>query len=378
MKISFVLGHELPFPPEKGGGVNSLLAGLCRALAALGHEVTAYSPTVPGRPDRETRDGVRHVRVKGTARRSKNLANVAAGIPYALRVARVIEPCDVLSGHLWHGFLFSRFPRARVVTHTIHRDPKKFLLLFSLLDRIYTGSDAVTAEATRVVPSLAAKLRTVYNAVEFAGYPEPAPRARDGRIRFLFVGRFSADKGLETFVPAFCDAADRNPAIQFRAVGPMIASGGGDEALVARMRTLVAERGLADRVEFAEPVYDRAALDEVIRSADVVVLPSVGGETLNMSILECMRLGRALLISDLPANAPLCVEGTTGFFARAGDAAHWTARILELAQDVDRLELFGANAWRDGRERFSCERIAAEYVRDFETLLARKNDRGRA
>lgn len=373
MKISFVLGHELPFPPEKGGGVNSLLAGLCKALATLGHEVTAYSPMVPGRPDRELRDGVRHVRVKGAERRPRNLANVVAGIPYALRVARAVEPCDVLSGHLWHGFFFSRFPRARVVTHTIHRDPKKFLLLFSLLDRIYTGSDAVTADAGRVVPRLAAKCRTIYNAVDFTDYPEPPPRSRDGQVRFIFVGRFSADKGLETFIPAFCDAAARNPDIRFKAVGPMTAQGGGDATLVARMRTLVTERGLTDRVEFAQPIYDRAALDEVIRDADVVVLPSIGGETLNMSILECMRLGRALLISDLPANAPLTADGETGFFARTGDSADWTARILELAQDPDRLDRFGVAAYRYGRERFSCERIAAEYVNDFAAMLAAKS-----
>ena len=373
MKISFVLGHELPFPPAKGGGVNSLLAGLCKAFASLGHDVTAYSPMVPGRPNFEVLDGVRHVRVKGAERRTHNLVNVAAGIPYALRVSRIIEPCDVLSCHLWHGFLFTRFSRARVVTHTIHRDPKKFLLLFAMFDRIYSGSEAVTADATRVVPLLASKCRTVYNAVDFAGYINPLPRLPDGQVRFLYVGRFSVDKGLESFITGFSEAAARHTGIRFKSVGPMTAQEGGDEALVHRMRALVEARGLTDRVEFAEPIYDRHVLDKAISAADVVVLPSIGGETLNMSILECMRLGRAFLISDLPANAPLIIEGETGFWARAGDSADWAARILELASDPARLQRFGEAAYRYGQKKFSCENIAKEYLNDFDVMLFSKS-----
>lgn len=372
MKISFVLGHELSFPPAKGGGVNSLLDGLCKALVSLGHEVTAYSPMAPQRPSFEILDGVRHVRVKGAKRRAHNLANVATGIPYALRVFRKLENCDVLSCHLWHGFFFTRCSRARVVTHTIHRDPKKFLLLFTMFDRIYAGSEAVTAEASRVVPLIASKCRTVSNAVDFTHYPKPVPRSPDGYVRFLYVGRFSADKGLESFIIGFCEAAKLHSGIRFKTIGPMTTHGGGDESLVDRMRTLVADRGLSDRIEFAEPIYDRGLLDQAISAADIVVLPSIGGETLNMSILECMRIGRAVLISDLPANTPLIAEGETGFLARAGDSADWTARILELASDPSRLQRFGEAAYRYGRERFSCENTALEYLNDFEAMLASK------
>jgi glycosyltransferase involved in cell wall biosynthesis len=371
MKITFALGHELPFPPDKGGGVNSLLEGLCKALATLGHDVTAYSPSTPGRPDLEIRDGVRHVRVRGTSRRPRNFLNVLAGVPYALRLAWALEPCDVFSGHLWHGFFFSLFKRARVVTHTIHRDPKRYLLLFALLDRIYSGSDTVTEAATRVVPLLADKCRTIYNAVDFTGYAIPSSKPRDGKVRFLFIGRFSADKGLDTFIPAFCDAAKHQSDIFFKSVGPITAGEGADESLVTRMRMLVDQRKLSNRVDFMPPIYDRVALDTLIHESDVVVLPSVGGETLNMSILESMRIGRALLISDLPANSPLLKEGLTGLFACAGDQSNWSDRILEISRDHDRLERFGVAAYHYGREHFSCEHIAQEYVQDFEALLAK-------
>lgn len=372
MKISFVLGHELPFPPEKGGGVNSLLDGLTKALAALGHEVTAYSPQVKGRPDEEVRDGVKHIRVQGEERKPSHLKNFFAGLPYARRVKKVLQPCDVLSCHLLHGFLFARTVKARVVTHTIHRDPKKFLYLFSSLNRIYTGSDAITERAADVVPSLAQKFKTVYNCVDFDAYPKASPLQESREVRFLFVGRFSEDKGLATLVTAFCAAARSNPNIRLKTVGPMTAEGGADPQFVERLKTQVTAAGLEERINFVQPIFDRAKLDEEIRNADVVVLPSIGGETLNMSILECMRIGRALLISDLAANAPLNKEGETGFFAKAGDSDDWTEKILHLASDKARLKTFGENAYRYGLQTFSCKGIAAAYISDFNQLLTLK------
>jgi glycosyltransferase involved in cell wall biosynthesis len=372
MRISFVLGHELPFPPIQGGGVNSLLNDLSKAFAKLGHEVTAYSPLAHSGPSLEVRDGVRHIRVRGANRRSNNLVNTSVGLPYALRVLRAVEPCDVLSCHLLHGFLFTRFSRARVVTHTIHRDPKRFLLLFSFLDRIYAGSDDVTAQAKHILPSLASKCRTIYNSVDFSGYPSPMKSLSKNYISFIYVGRFSADKGLESFVTAFCDAAVRHSGIRFKTIGPMDAQSGADEALVSRMRAYVKGRGLTDRIKFSEPIYDRELLDKEICDADVVVLPSIRGETLNMSILECMRLGRAVLISDLPANLPLIANGETGLLATAGDAADWTGRILEIASNPERIDRFGAKAYSFCKENFSCEKIALDYLMDFEAMLAKK------
>jgi hypothetical protein len=83
-----------------------------------------------------------------------------------------------------------------------------------------------------------------------------------------------------------------------------------------------------------------------------------------------MRIGRTVLISDLPANGPLLVDGLTGMFARAGDSAHWTKKILELAAAPEQLQHFGVEAYFYGRQKFSCEQIAREYLIDFEKLLA--------
>lgn len=368
MKISFALGHELSFPPTRGGGVNSLLHSLSRALAVEGHQVTAYSPLFGSLPRRETIDGVTHIRLKGSRRRPNNLINALFGLPYALSLRATLEPCDVLSCHMLHSFMYASIRNARVVTHTVHRDPKRFLHLFRGLDRIYTGSDAVSEQARKVAPQIAEKVRTVYNCIDYTGYDLPKPNPSP-LVRFIFVGRLSEDKGVETLIRAFVAASKLNSGIELSLVGPLEAKDGGDEALVERCQSYIHSESIEDRIKIEPPIFDRARLDERIRRSDVVCLPSLRGETLNMSIIESMRLAKCLLVSDLPANTPLVQTGYNGFFAKTGDDSDWKQKILYLASNRDQLAELGSHAYRYGLEKFSAPRIAKDYVDDFHRLL---------
>lgn len=369
MKIAYVLGHELPFPPKSGGGVNSLLHAVTKAVARAGHDVTAYSPTFEGAARSEILDGVRHIRVQGAARHPDNLRNQVRGLPYAWRVRAALETCDVLNCHLLTSFLFKPHPKARLVTHTIHRDPKKVLMLAGLLDRIYTGSAAVSDEAAKRVPRLLSKIKTVHNCVDFDGYAnDPPPRNRE--FTFIYVGRFSRDKGIETLLRAFIAAAREDRNIRLMTVGPLAAQVGGEPDFVEEMQRLAVSSGFADRISFLPPIYDRAKLDAQIRRADVVCLPSLGGETLNMSILECLRLSRPTLVSDLPANLPLVQSGVSGFFARAGDVEDWKRMIGQMAVlEDDRFLDMARGAYLYGLKNFASDAIAARYIEDFEELL---------
>jgi len=368
MKIQFVLGHELPFPPAKGGGVNSLLDGLTVTLAKAGHEVVAYSPCVENRPDEEVIQGVRHIRLRGAARSPNNLLNFLKGIPYALHVAFKMEKGDVVSCHMLHGFFYTWWRKSKIVTHTIHRDPKLFLKLFSKMDRIYAGTDSIVNEAKVILPEMASLFKVIYNCVDFSYYTSPTPLPSRLEVVFLFVGRFSRDKGLDILIKAFCQAAKKNQKIRLKTLGPMTAEGGADEGLIAEMEDIVQREGLKERVEFCPPVFTRSEIDAAIRDSEVVCLPSVGGETLNMSVIESMRVGRALLISDLPANAPLCKHSETGLFAKCESVQDWEAKILEIAEDRKRMDLMGRNIYAYGYNKFSSGQIAEEYIADFSAL----------
>jgi len=369
MKINVVLGHELPFPSKKGGGVNSLLGQLVNEFNDLENEVTVFSPTFEGYNNTETINGVKYIRVKGAARRPNLIVNFIIGLPYFFRVLKKMDYADVLSSHLWHGFLFSFFKVSKVKTHTVHRDPKKFLKLFSFFDRIYFGSDSVCLDAKIMMPNFKSKFMTIYNCVDFKKYSDPRPWKVDEKIKFLYVGRFSEDKGLQSLFEGFNKSFKFNPNIYLKTVGPLTEEGGSNITYIKALSNFVVENKLSNNIEIAGPIYDRDELDEVIAKHHVIVLPSIYGETLNMVVLECMRIGRAQLISDLPANLPLNKDGITGYFCKAGNHDSWSTQIDKMADDISNGVDFGMNTYNYGKGKFSSQIISKAYVSDFKYIL---------
>lgn len=372
MKIAFVLGHELPFPPAKGGGVNSLLHSLTRAMVKVEGvtNVTVYSPLFDGAAEREICEGVIHRRVKGTERQNNALSNVILGIPYVLRVRNSLEPCDVLNSHTLHTFLFSVSPPAKVITHTMHRDPKKYLVLYKNVNRIYTGSEAVSEQAAKVAPLLSEKLLTIHNCVDYNGY-DLAPKPPGPDFTFLFIGRFTEDKGLRSFIKGFLKAAEENSRIRLATVGPQKAEEGAEPDFFSEISKHVAASPYANRIELRRPIFNPAKLEQEVRKADCICLPSLGGETLNMGVLEAMRLSKPLLVSDLEANRPLVDETYgNGLVVKKGDAEDWARAMLVLTnRRADQISAMAEKSYTFGRERFSSEVIASRYVEDYRKLL---------
>ena len=125
LRITLVLGHQLPFPPLQGGGVNNLLWMLARQLARLGHAVTVCSPIAEGLNREEIdRYGIHHYRLPGAPMRRGAWPNNLAGLPYTFHVWKRLPLADVTSFHAPFSFLLRHRKRIGICTHTIHRTPK--------------------------------------------------------------------------------------------------------------------------------------------------------------------------------------------------------------------------------------------------------------
>jgi len=185
----------------------------------------------------------------------------------------------------------------------------------------------------------------------------------------LYVGRFSEDKGLESLFEGFKKAIEIVPNICLKTVGPLTEEGGSNVIYLNKLSDFIVKNNLSDSIKISGPIYEREALDQEIAKNDVIVLPSIYGETLNMVVLECMRIGRAQLISDLPANLPLNQEGITGYFCQAGDAVSWSESIVKMANDINNREDYGSNTFNYGKNKFSSKIISKVYISDFNSLL---------
>ena len=182
LRINLVLGHQLPFPPLQGGGVNNLLWMLARQFARLGHAVSVCSPTAEGLAREETDEhGIRHRRFAGAGMRAGAWANNLFGVPYSFGVWRNLPAADVTSFHAPFSFLLRHRRGLGICTHTIHRTPKWIVRLYAGMDRIYAGSHATIKEAASISPRIASRLKAVYNCIELGDVAPKAAPSFDGR-----------------------------------------------------------------------------------------------------------------------------------------------------------------------------------------------------
>lgn len=368
LRINLVLGHQVPFPPVRGGGVHNLVWMIAKQFAAKGHRVVAYSPTAEGLASHEIdQHGVEHFRVRGSPGHPNVWADNGNAFPYAMRIWPLLKPADVTSFHTPFSFLMRYKPRLGVCTHTMHRTPKWIARLYANMDRIYGGSHAVIEQALRISPALAPKLKAVHNCIEL---PEnlPEPMLREP-LEFLYVGRFVPDKGLESLIRGFLAAARENSEIRLRIIGPQTSAEGSDVAFLEAMKRVIGTSSHAAQISLEPSIYDREKLFAQIHRAAVFCLPSLTGETFSMAALEAMACAKPLLVSDFGPMREMVDHESNGYIAKAGDPSAWSEAIRFLVQNKSHIPAMGLRSFEKARNSFSAERIAQEYLDDFRMLI---------
>lgn len=169
--------------------------------------------------------------------------------------------------------------------------------------------------------------------------------------RFLYAGRLSPEKGLETLVRA----AARLDA------GELVVCGTGP--LQPDLERWAAEAP-PGRVRLAGGL-GREALARAMAAASFVVAPSEWFENAPFAVLEAMALGKAVLASDLGGLPELVEPGATGELVPSGDVAAWSAALARAVAEPERMRSLGDAARRRAAVRFSLaahvERVEALY-----------------
>ena len=132
-----------------------------------------------------------------------------------------------------------------------------------------------------------------------------------------------------------------------------------------RVRGLVDDLGLADRVRFVEP-QPHHALSSWYRSADVVVVPS-RSESFGLVALEAAACGVPVVAAAVGGLRTLVRDGDTGFLVEGRDPAAVAARVDELFADPDLAAGMGRAAAADAA-RFSWAGTAGRLRRLYSDL----------
>jgi glycogen(starch) synthase len=272
-------------------------------------------------------------------------ANDLDTLPAALLLARRSGARLVYDAHeLYSEFEAPSPPLARRLTLALER------ALARRTGSIVTVSDGMARE---LLPRL--KLRStplvVMNAPTRAD--EPLRRFEEGPLRSVYQGRLGPGRALEDLLAAVPEAG-----VELTLRIPLA----DPEAL----RTIVARRGLADRVRVLEPVAPADVL-EALRDFEVGVIfdrpLSRNSElTLPNKLFEYLMAGLAVVVPRLDTIGPFVEEEGVGVAFEPGRPDELARALSELAGDRSRLLELRERALGLARSRLNAE-VEAETLR---------------
>ena len=213
---------------------------------------------------------------------------------------------------------------------------------------------AVSDAARRAAePYVGGPFELIPNGIELP--PESDPGGRNGNV--VFIGRNEPRKGLPVLLRAW-------PRVHERA-GARLRLIGADPLSV---RWLARRQGFPlDGIDLLGGVHEEALTAE-LRSASLLVAPSLGGESFGMVLTRAFASGTPVVASDIEGYAQVADHDETGLLVPPGDADALAAALLELLGDEERRRAYGVAA-RRAAEPYSWDRIGRRLLEVYESLV---------
>ena len=361
--MSTVRRVEMLVPAMPAAGMESMVAGLSRALVVHGLEVGITCLESEGELAAGLRaDGIR-VEVIPSPGLRPNI------IPGKLRDWLADVKPDVAHVHsgVWlKGARAARAAGVPRVVHTAHglldHTPRRHLWLMwlaaRLTDHIVGVSDDLSRFLTDEVGAPRSRVTTVLNGVDTdAFHPGPATGAVRRPLGLPtdvpvvgIVARLAPVKNHACLVDAFAIVHAQRPD----AVLALVGKGPLHDELAAQVGRL----GLTQVVRFAGAASD---MPPIYRDLDIFVLSSVAEGT-SISILEAMASGRCIVATAVGGSPALLDDGRAGVLVPSSDPAALAGALLELLDDPARRRALGAAARRRAEEVFSERAMVDRYL----------------
>jgi len=345
---------QLIAPGPMAGAENVVLAG-CEALGRRGIEVSLVvlderrtPECAPAFVARARAVGLHPIEIGVNGR-----VDVAA-FRSLTRTLADLGP-DVLHVHGYKALAYAlpSAPSRVPVFATHHGDTShtsQVQLYEQLARSLYTATRcvfAVSEETAHMLQELGlprGRVRVVENPIGLSAPASlPPRRARDGRTRVLFLGRLSAEKGVDDLLSALREVADQG-AWEIRVAGA------GSER--SKLEGRVAQLGLSRSVTFLGHRGDVGAL---LEWADMLVLPSLR-EGLPLAALEAASYGVPIVASEVGGLPSLIEHEVTGLLVPPARPDKLARALEHLRAHLDDFTWATRARARSVRMRFSSDR----------------------
>jgi glycosyltransferase involved in cell wall biosynthesis len=230
-----------------------------------------------------------------------------------------------------------------------------------------TISEANRRYLRRLAP--AARLKRVYNGVDFGQFSLRASRPPAARPLILFVGRLVPKKAAGDLVAACALLRDQGFALRCRIVG----SG----ELEPQLRAQVADLRLEGLVEFCGPASQEQVAELHLSEADLFVLPAViapdgDRDGVPTTLLEAMARGVPVISTRLPGIDEAVAGQAAGLLVEPGDIGALAQAIRQSLGDPVATQRRIETARRHVERRFDIRKNAAELLEVFSAAAEMK------
>jgi glycosyltransferase involved in cell wall biosynthesis len=409
-------------PPADGGGsIEILTHNFATLLAERGHDVTVYALAMDKTQKRQSNriNGEINYRLVFIQTRSwfyrinarvmrqmfsivrpsfPFVASVLYHPAFAIRVALDVRRRRVEITHIHN---FSQYvsiikaicPSTKIVLHmhcrwlvdlprqTIQKHVGKCAAIICC-------SDFITQSHWQIFGGSRSKSQTIYNGVDVGRFDGRLVKA--GSQDVYFIGEVSPHKGVHILIDAFKRVSREVPRSRLFLIGALRAMSRpiyqtfGDDPILKKyagpfydrcevprypeiLRAEVAEH-LDGRVHFCGHL-SHTELIERLRSAALVVQPSLCGEPFGMPVAEAMAMGLPVVVARGGALPEVVEDGVTGLVVERGSSAELAEAIIELLRQSERRRAMGAAARRRAVERFSFQQMTKQLEEQYHALL---------
>jgi glycosyltransferase involved in cell wall biosynthesis len=202
------------------------------------------------------------------------------------------------------------------------------------------------------------KIAVVGSAVDLARFRPDLDRSKfrremglsDETPLIVNIGMIRSDKGQMRLVRAAFKVLPQCPEARFVFVG----KGTGEAAREHRMRDAIARSGFADRIMMVGYRWDTP---EIIASADMVVISSLGTEASPIVLREAFACGRPVIATNIGDVAEVVHDGETGLLVPPNNIDALTTAIMRFLTDKALAERCAANALAFARAHFDFDQM---------------------
>jgi glycosyltransferase involved in cell wall biosynthesis len=322
----------IPIPPPGYGGIEFVLALLCDALVARGHDVELFC--APGSRSSAT------VHPLLDAPHPDNIERALFEADHTARAFEAIEgaekPFDFVHDHSGYTALAMADRLALPLVHTVHgpfdNDTSPYYDHHGAKGRLVCISHA----QARMAPAGAGPVSVVYNPIDVASWP----LGRQKEPWLLWVGRFAPEKG-----------PHRAIAVAKEAGRPLVLAGTVQPRYERFFATEIAPHIDGTTIRFVGEVGG-AHKQRLFADAYAFLMPIRWPEPFGMVMVEALAAGTPVLAFAQGAATEIIEHGVNGFLV---EDEHEMAAMVDAAGDLD------PEACRASAERFSPDRVAAGY-----------------